>query len=93
LPGDLHVDEAQRLIDQRLPDGDYETVAGLLIHSFGRLPEVGDTIEIALPVDAAELVNESPMRRKVLAVMVRAVDRRVPASVFVSVQTAEADDE
>ena len=47
---------AQRLIDQRLPDGDYETVAGLLMQSFGRLPEVGDTIEIALPLEAADLV-------------------------------------
>lgn len=93
LPGDLHVDEVQRLIDQRLPAGDYETVAGLLIHSFGRLPEVGDAIDIALPIDSADLVTESPTRRKVLSATVRSVDRRVPASVFVSVRNVEADSE
>jgi CBS domain containing-hemolysin-like protein len=93
VPGDLHVDEAQRLIDQRLPDGDYETVAGLLMHSFGRLPEVGDTVEIALPLESADFVTESHARRKVLSATVRSVDRRVPASVFVSVQNVEADGE
>jgi CBS domain containing-hemolysin-like protein len=93
LPGDLHVDEVQRLIDQRLPAGDYETVAGLVIHSFGRLPKVGDTIDIALPTDSADLVTESPTRRKVLSATVRAVDRRVPTSVFVAVRSVEADSE
>ena len=93
LPGELHVDEAQRLIDQRLPDGDYETVAGLLMHNFGRLPDVGDTIEIDLPLDSADLVAESPIRRKVLSVTVRSVDRRVPASVLVSVHAREAHSE
>ena len=39
------------VLDQRLPEGDYETLAGLLMQQFGRLPAVGDTIEIALPLD------------------------------------------
>ena len=63
------------------------------MHNFGRLPDVGDTIEIALPLDSADLVTESPTRRKVLSVTVRSVDRRVPASVMVSVQNVEADGE
>ena len=53
LPGDMHVDEAQRVLDQRLPEGDYETLAGMLMQQLGRLPAVGDTIEIALPLDIA----------------------------------------
>lgn len=93
LPGDLHLDEAQRLIDQRFPNGDYETVAGLLMHSFGRLPDVGDTIEIPLPIDSADLVVQSPTTRKVLAVTVRSVQRRIPTSAFVSVRTAGGGDE
>lgn len=87
LPGDMHVDEAQRVLEQRLPVGDYETMSGLLMHNFGRLPAVGDAIEIALPPDTGYSLTP----RKVLAVKVRSVDRRVPASVFVSIQTVEAD--
>jgi CBS domain containing-hemolysin-like protein len=93
LPGDMHVDEAQRVLNQRLPDGDYETMAGLLMHSFGRLPAVGDSIEIALPPDSADLAFYSSAPRKVLAAGVRSVERRVPALVFVAVRIVEADDE
>ena len=31
LPGELHLDEAERILGHRLPDGDYETLAGLVI--------------------------------------------------------------
>jgi CBS domain containing-hemolysin-like protein len=82
LPGEMHLDEAQRVLDQRLPEGDYETVAGLLMQHFGRLPDVGDTIEIALPPDVAA----DPPHPKLLAATVKTLDRRVPASVFVSVE-------
>jgi CBS domain containing-hemolysin-like protein len=82
LPGDMHLDEAQRVLDQRLPEGDYETVAGLLMQHSGRLPAIGDTIEIALPTDVAA----DPPQPKLLAAIVKTVDRRVPASVLVSVE-------
>ena len=82
LPGDMHVDEAQRVLDHRLPDGDYETLAGLLMQHFGRLPAVGDTIEIALPLD----ITVDRVKPKMLAATVKTLDRRVPASVFVTVE-------
>lgn len=83
LPGDIHLDEAQRLLDERLPDGDYETMAGLLIQQFGRLPTVGDSVDIPLPTDAAGW----PVKPKVLSATVRSVERRVPAEVFVAIRT------
>ena len=86
LPGDIHLDEAQRLLDERLPDGDYETIAGLLIEQFGRLPAVGDSIDIALPDDSAGW----SAKPKVLSATVRSVERRVPAEVFVAVHPKEA---
>ncbi|RDH76185.1 HlyC/CorC family transporter [Mycolicibacterium moriokaense] len=89
LPGDIHLDEAQRLLDERLPDGDYETIAGLLIAQFGRLPEAGDSIDVALPIDSAVW----PARPKVLAATVRSVQRRVPAEVFVAVRESGDGDE
>jgi magnesium and cobalt exporter, CNNM family len=88
LPAEIHLDEAARLLDERLPDGDYETVAGLLINEFGRLPAVGDTVDIALPE-----TRGWPISRKVLSATVRSIERRVPAEVLVSVRTLEADDE
>jgi CBS domain containing-hemolysin-like protein len=85
LPGDMHLDEAQRVLDHRLPDGEYETLAGLLMQHFGRLPAVDDTIEIVLPPDVAA---DSP-QPKLLAATVKAVDRRVPTAVFVSVEVGD----
>jgi magnesium and cobalt exporter, CNNM family len=87
LPGDLHLDEAQRLLDQQLPEGDYETMAGLLIESLGRLPAVGDRVDIPLPSDFA---GWPPAPAKVLTATVQSVERRVPSEVFVSVRTAES---
>ena len=88
MPGHIHLDEAQRLLDQRLPDGDYETVAGLLMQSLGRLPAAGDSVDIPLPSDAADW---PPPRPKVLFATVRSVERHVPAEVFVAIRTMESD--
>ncbi len=93
LPGEIHLDEAQRLLDLRLPHSDHETLAGLLMQHFGKLPAVGDTVEIALPPDAADPTTDWSAPRKVLAATVRSVERRVPAEVFVTLHPVEADDE
>jgi CBS domain containing-hemolysin-like protein len=89
LPGDMHIDEAQRLLEERLPDGDYEIMSGLIIERFGRLPAVGDSIDIPLPADIAAW-SASP---KVLSATVRSLERRVPAEVLVAIHTRAADDE
>jgi CBS domain containing-hemolysin-like protein len=89
LPGDFHLDEAQRLLDERLPDGDYETIAGLLMHQLGRLPAVGDSVDIPLPDDPATWTAKP----KVLSAKVQSVQRRVPAEVFVAVRDKEDGDE
>jgi CBS domain containing-hemolysin-like protein len=83
LPGDMHVDEAERVLEHRLPEGDYETLAGLLMQHLRRLPAVGDTVKIALPSDA------TIAQRKLLAAKVKTVERRVPASVFVTVEVCD----
>lgn len=91
LAGDLPLDEAERTLDLTLPPGDYETVAGMVIaHAVG-LPAVGDEVVIDLPGDPADLVNEGtpPIRR--LVVEVRSIERRVPATVFVTERIDEED--
>src|SRR5699024_1392179 len=42
IPGALHIDEVERLIGHDLPEGDYETIGGLVIHELHRLPRPGD---------------------------------------------------
>ncbi|KWX66291.1 hemolysin family protein [Mycobacterium sp. NAZ190054] len=92
LAGDLPLDEAERTLGLTLPPGDYETVAGLVIaHALG-LPGVGDEIVIALPADPADLLSEGPPTRRSLTAQIRSIERRVPATVFVTV-TEGADDE
>lgn len=88
-PGDTPVDEVERTLDVDLPDGDYETLAGLVITAGGGLPEVGDVVHVELPDDpAALLLDEAPPTR-VMRAEILAVDRHVPASLSLSLTTAE----
>jgi CBS domain containing-hemolysin-like protein len=47
VPGAWRVDEVEREIGLTLPEGDYETLGGLLMARLGRVPSEGDTIEVA----------------------------------------------
>ncbi|MFE2120230.1 hemolysin family protein [Rhodococcus aetherivorans] len=87
IRGDVHLDEVARTLDQELPEGDYETLAGLVIAEFGGLPAVGDTVAIPLEPDPADLVHESAPPARTLIAEVREIDRRVPSSVLVTVRT------
>ncbi len=46
VAGSLRVDRSAETIGVALPTGDYETVAGLLMHDLGRIPEAGDALEL-----------------------------------------------
>ncbi|MGA6168310.1 hemolysin family protein [Amycolatopsis magusensis] len=80
LPGSTHVDEVERLLGRDLPDGDYQTISGLVISELERLPEPGDTVQVTL---AASPPDED--RR--VTVVVREVERHVPALLWVGVDT------
>lgn len=86
MDGDIHVDEVEREIGRnlQLPRGDYETLAGLLIAEDGTLPEQGDTLRVELAVDSADLVDDEPPRRELVAEVLE-VDRHVPSKLRVSV--------
>ncbi|WP_251450927.1 hemolysin family protein [Microbacterium sp. Marseille-Q6648] len=89
IDGDVHLDEVERAIGHDLPRGDYETVAGLLIAERGDFPKPGDRITIALPVAAAEIIDDDPMITLV-GVDVREVDRHVPSLIDVSLRRQSA---
>lgn len=88
VAGDLPVDEAERLLDRDLPDGDYETLSGLVIAHHGALPQPGEHVVVALPLDAAELAGDGEPRRHVADVEVLTVERHVPATVRVRIREA-----
>ncbi|XPP25733.1 MAG: hemolysin family protein [Leucobacter sp.] len=75
--GGMHLDEVRRVVGHALPEGDYETLAGLVIASAGAFPEPGQTVRVPLPDDPADLVHEHPVHRE-LEVEVLTVAKHVP---------------
>ncbi|OQO89545.1 transporter associated domain-containing protein [Saccharomonospora piscinae] len=53
MDGDVHVDEVGRALERPMPEGDFETFAGLLIAERGALPEPGERVRVPLPDDPA----------------------------------------
>jgi CBS domain containing-hemolysin-like protein len=47
VPGAYRIDEVERATGVVLPEGDYETVAGLILTELGRMAEVGDRAEVS----------------------------------------------
>ena len=41
----MHIDEANEEMGLELPEGDYETVAGFVLHLLGRIPEQSERIK------------------------------------------------
>jgi CBS domain containing-hemolysin-like protein len=83
VPGSLSVQEVERLVDLDLPEGDYQTVGGLIINELGRLPERDDVVTLVLPrlLDDDGTVDE-------LVRTVRSIVHRVPGTVEVRRRTA-----
>ena len=84
--GFVHLDEIARTLGHGIPQGDYETLAGLIIAKFGGLPAVGDEVEIPLDPDPAELAHGDKPPNRILLPEVRAVEHHVPDSLFVTVR-------
>ena len=46
VEGGLSIEDFGEMAGIRLPDGGYETVAGYVIHRLGRIPVLGDTVDV-----------------------------------------------
>jgi CBS domain containing-hemolysin-like protein len=77
----LRVDEVGDLTGVELPQGDYDTVAGLLLERLGRVAETGDTVAVELPVCGPDGLP----RRADIEVLT--IDRHVPERI--RLRTAE----
>jgi len=43
----MHVEELAELLDRELPEGDFDTVGGLIVTELGRIPVLGEQVTIA----------------------------------------------
>jgi len=74
IAGDAPVHEVNRMLESPLPESDaYTTIAGLCLHRAGRIPEVGEVLD----VDGFTIEIVEATRRRVRRVRVRT---RAPAS-------------
>jgi CBS domain containing-hemolysin-like protein len=92
MDGDVHVDELERLTGHALPEGDYETVGGLVIAERGDLPEIDEVLTIDLPQAPSDLVSGNGIRRT-LEVSVLEIERQVPARLRVQLQVEDPAEE
>lgn len=92
LPGDLPVDEVQRLIGRPMPAGDYETLAGLAIARCGGFPRVGHRIEVPLPSDPATSDGSERPVSTTLWLTVDQIARHVPSRITLTVTDAARGD-
>lgn len=92
LPGEVHLDEVERLIGHDLPRDDSETIAGLVVSAHGDLLPVGAGVRIDLPERASESVQGIRMQRW-LDVEVLEVERHVPSQLGVRLTEIDLDSE
>ena len=78
VDGSMGINEVERLLDTDLPEGDHQTVGGLVIDALQRLPEPGDTVTI-------------PLADRSLEITVCTVERRVPATLRLAFGHAEVN--
>lgn len=85
-PGAMPLGELSRALERDLPATSAQTLSGLVIEEAKGFPEVGDRIEITLPVDPAELAGTrapSPVR---LTVDVLEVSSHVPSQLRIGIE-------
>ena len=92
VDGDTPIDEVERAIGHELPEGDFETIAGLLMSHVGNLVEEGESHTIELDAEPEDWVDgdEAPTRR--VNITVEEVDRHVPSSLTVELVEEYHDD-
>jgi CBS domain containing-hemolysin-like protein len=73
VSGLLRIDEVAEATGFRAPEGDYETIGGLVLEKLGQIPEEGETVELTAFDPDAPL--EDPVRW--LASVLRMDGRRI----------------
>lgn len=92
LPGSMPIDELERLMGVDIPEGDWETLSGLLIGTKGSLPEAGEELEIELLQDPDDITSGEETIQ-VLRAHVGTIDRHIPDDVIVELVRITPPDE
>jgi putative hemolysin len=71
----MHLDEVNDLLNAELPEGDWDTIGGLLLSTLGRLPLEGESIE----VDGWRLQAQRMQGRRIGRVRIEPLPDRQPA--------------
>ena len=79
VDGDVHLDELERVIGTAIPDGEYETVAGLLIAEVGSLPDEGQTHDVPLPAHGEDYLADDDPEARLLRMRVEEIEHHVPS--------------
>jgi len=77
IDGSMHVEEANAEMDLQLPEGDYETVAGFVLHLLGHIPKPGERLRYkglklvvteirGQKIEKIQLTKERQMQTKLL---------------------------
>jgi CBS domain containing-hemolysin-like protein len=90
LPGDVHLDEVERLIGHDLARDSAETIAGLVISEHGDLPTEGSVVRIDVPEKAAETVQGLNIERW-LDVEITEISRHVPSRLVLRLHERDLD--
>ena len=67
IPARTDTDEREEQCKFPIPDGDYETVAGMILAHIGRIPAQGETVQVA----GAQFFIDEASERAILAVRMR----------------------
>jgi CBS domain containing-hemolysin-like protein len=74
VSGLLRIDEVAETTDFRAPEGDYETIGGLVMSALGHIPEAGQSVELSAFDPDAPLDEQPRWRATVLRMDGRRVD-------------------
>ncbi|GAB3945316.1 hemolysin family protein [Corynebacterium tapiri] len=89
--GDTPIDEVERTVGYDLPDGDYETLSGLLLSEAGGLIEEGEQVVLNLQALPEDYVEEGYVPHRALYAEVLEVERNVPSEIKLTLVDPEAD--
>lgn len=79
--GDTPLDEIERVVGYDLPEGDYETLSGLLLAESGEMMEAGDSVSVDLDAIPDDFVDGNEPPQRTLEATVIEVERNVPSEI------------